>query len=197
MTQIPKFKELPYGVRKSPEKRWNYLSDLLSDKPTPETRDISITITDGEDPLQGATVEIDETTRTTGAAGGCTFSNITDGTVSVEVSKVGFETKTASITVSEDSTSFTIALTAIVYDFTSYADSEKQEELATGTVKATGTVSDGYVEMEVLTNTVEGFIGNKYFVVEDAEADGSTAYQLYTDAGTTGTGMYVTISVAE
>ena len=50
----------------------------------------------------------------------------------------------------------------------------------------------GYSEAEVIENSVEGFVGNKYYIDSDAKTDG-TLYQLFTDAGTTGTGMYVSI----
>ena len=85
----------------------------------------------------------------------------------------------------------------VTYNFTSYADAEKQEEYATGTAETTGVESNGYSQIEVLTNSVDGFVGNKYYITSDANADGSTAYELYSDAGTTGTGIYVTITEAE
>ena len=81
--------------------------------PTPTTRTISFTIkSDETTPIEGATVKIGSTTKTTGSAGGCSFNNIADGNVSVEVSADGFVDKTETITVSKDNTSFTITLTA-------------------------------------------------------------------------------------
>ena len=77
---------------------------------TPTTRNISFTINDGTNPIQGATVKIGAETKTTGSLGGCTFNDIEEGTVSVEVSKEGYTTKTESITVDETHTSFTISL---------------------------------------------------------------------------------------
>lgn len=76
----------------------------------PTTRNISFTINDGTDPIQSATVKIGTETKTTGSLGGCTFNDIEDGTISVEVSKEGYATKTESITVDETHTSFTISL---------------------------------------------------------------------------------------
>lgn len=78
---------------------------------TTETQDISFTINDGTDPIQGASVTIDETTKTTGSAGGCTFTGIEEGSVSVTISATGYVTKTQSITVDSTHTSFTISLT--------------------------------------------------------------------------------------
>lgn len=130
---LPRFNELPTGVRRSPRLRWNFLVDLLNgdvvfdpetkkytktgsseveEPDTPTTRNISFTINDGTDPIEGASVVIDGTTKTTGSAGGCSFNDIADGTVSVEISKEGFVTKTEEITVSEENTSFIISLTS-------------------------------------------------------------------------------------
>lgn len=79
---------------------------------TPATQDISFIINDGTNPIQNATVTIGETSKTTGTAGGCSFTGIEEGTVSVEVTAEGYVDKTESITVDEDHTSFTISLTA-------------------------------------------------------------------------------------
>lgn len=76
------------------------------------TQDISFTINDGTDAISGATVTIGEDSKTTGSAGGCSFNEITEGEVSVTVSAEGYVTKTETITVDEDHTSFTISLVA-------------------------------------------------------------------------------------
>lgn len=49
--------------------------------------------------------------------------------------------------------------------------------------------------MEVKTNTSidPSWIGQKFYIDSDAKTDGSEAYQLYSDAGTTGTGIYVKV----
>lgn len=77
---------------------------------SPTTRTLSFTINDGTNAIEGASVKIDSTTKTTGSAGGCTFTDMADGTYSVEVSKEGYTTKTESITSDETHTSFTISL---------------------------------------------------------------------------------------
>jgi len=81
------------------------------------------------------------------------------------------------------------------YHFDSFGDSACSEFLASGTVETTGQEEGDYIEVKVLTNTSLNpeFIGKKYWIVEDAKKDGSEAYQLYTGAGTGGTGMYVKI----
>lgn len=77
---------------------------------TPTTRNISFTINDGTDPIESASVKIGTETKTTDNTGSCSFNDIEEGTVSVEVSKEGYTTKTESITVDETHTSFTITL---------------------------------------------------------------------------------------
>lgn len=75
-------------------------------------RDISVTINDGTDPIEGATVTVGAKTGTTGSAGGCTIKDVAEGTVSVEVSATGYVTKTETVTVDSTHTSFTISLVA-------------------------------------------------------------------------------------
>lgn len=79
------------------------------------------------------------------------------------------------------------------YHFDSFGDSACTQFLASGTVETTGQKEGDYIEVKVLTNSSLNpeFIGKKYWVDGDAETGGEEAYQLYTDAGTTGTGMYV------
>lgn len=85
-----------------------------SQSQTPK-RSISFTINDGTTAIQGAEVILDgdsENKKTTGSAGGCSFNDVKDGTHSVTVAASGFEDSTESITVSEESNSFTISLSA-------------------------------------------------------------------------------------
>lgn len=75
------------------------------------THNINFTINDGTNAVQGATVTIGETSKTTGSAGGCSFNDVEEGTVTVTVAKEGYTTKTEVITVDEEHTSFIITLT--------------------------------------------------------------------------------------
>lgn len=80
------------------------------------TRDLSFTIKDSQDTpeaIQGAVVTVNGKTGTTGSSGGCTVSGIMDGTYTVTVTADGFEDYSGEKTVSSDSTSFTINLTAV------------------------------------------------------------------------------------
>lgn len=83
------------------------------------------------------------------------------------------------------------------YWFISYGDSQGEEELGRGTAQTTGVTNNGYSQVKVTSNsTVQSFVGEKYYIISSAKTDG-TLYQLYTDAGTTGTGMYVSISATK
>lgn len=74
--------------------------------------DVVITVDDGTNPVEGASVVIGETTETTDVNGECTFDDLESDTYSAEISKEGYTTKTESISVDADHTSFTISLTA-------------------------------------------------------------------------------------
>ena len=82
----------------------------------PVTYNISCSVTDGTDPLENVDVileDADETQYTgkTGSAGGCTISNVPEGTYSVVATKTGYTEYTGTIEVSEDNKTLTITLT--------------------------------------------------------------------------------------
>lgn len=84
--------------------------------------------------------------------------------------------------------------TPVTYNFISYADSEGETEWGRGTVETTGETSGNYIEVEVKTNSSDqSFVGQKFFVISSAKTDG-TIYTVYTDAGRTSAGFYVSIS---
>ena len=94
------------------EDRLKALEGNGASEDTPTTRDLSFTINDGTNPVEGATVSIGSKTGTTDSNGGCTINGVEDGSQSVEVSATGYTTKTETITVDSTHTSFTISLTA-------------------------------------------------------------------------------------
>ena len=118
--------ELPIKVRRSRRNLYNYIKGELEGNSSeeagshaaepvveqPTTRNISITVNDGTDAVEGASVAIGQITGTTGSAGGCTLQAVADGEQTVTVTAEGFENYSDTITVSGDSTSFTISLTA-------------------------------------------------------------------------------------
>lgn len=81
------------------------------------------------------------------------------------------------------------------YNFISYSDAEGTTEWGNGTVETTGVTSNGYTQVQVKTNSSDQqFVGQKFYITSDAEADNTTLYPLYSDAGTTAVGIYVKIS---
>ena len=128
MAKIKKFKELPYSVRKSPEKRHDYLADFLNEVleleddgeeeviPEVTTRDLSITVDDGENAVSGVSVAIGDITGTTGPAGGCTLKGVADGEHTITATKEGYTEYSGTISSDSTHTSFTISLTAVVAD---------------------------------------------------------------------------------
>lgn len=82
----------------------------------------------------------------------------------------------------------------IVYSFISYNDDKKTTEWGQGTVETTGITENGYTQVKVLTNsTDQSFVNQLFYIISTAKTDG-TVYQLYSDAGTTALGIYVTIT---
>lgn len=123
--------ELPVKVRRSRRNLYNYIKEELGgdssedevESPVvepvveqPTTRNISITVNDGTDAVEGAAVAIGQITGTTGSAGGCTLQAVADGEQTITVTAEGFEEYSDTITVSSEDTSFTISLTATVED---------------------------------------------------------------------------------
>ena len=86
-----------------------------SDDEEATTVDISVTVTDGNDPIQGAIVTIGDKSCSngTGSSGGCTVSGVTVGEgVAVSVTCEGYEDYTATEDITAETTSLTITLTA-------------------------------------------------------------------------------------
>lgn len=85
--------------------------------PTPTvTRNISVSVTDGSNPVSNVDVVLEDAdenqyTSKTGSAGGCTISNVPEGSYSVMASKTGYTVYTGNITVSEENTTLSITLT--------------------------------------------------------------------------------------
>lgn len=83
------------------------------------TRDVSVSVTDGTDPLENVDVILEDTeenqfTGRTGSAGGCTIRNVPEGTYNVVASLNGYQEYESTLTVSEDSNTLAIILTESV-----------------------------------------------------------------------------------
>ncbi len=92
-------------------------------------------------------------------------------------------------------------LSGKIPDLDALTDEEKQKLgfLVGGTngymLDATGKKAGaGFTEVIVRENSVDGFTGNKYYVISTATVNSSERYPLYTDAGKTEAGMYVAIT---
>lgn len=86
-----------------------------------------------------------------------------------------------------------IIQTKTAYEFTSYEDAAGSVEWAYGTVEQDGEESNGYIPVKVLTNSVEGFVGNTFYIQKDIVANGKAIYPLFTDANGTEAGIYVSV----
>lgn len=81
------------------------------------TRNISVSVTDGTTGIGSVDVVLEDAdenqyTGKTGSAGGCTISNVPDGSYTVSGIATGYNDYTGTITVSEENTTLTITLTA-------------------------------------------------------------------------------------
>ena len=73
---------------------------------------ITITVNDGTDAIEGASVVIGETTKTTDSSGECTFTNMTYKDYSATVTATGYSNKTETLQFRSNHKSFTISLEA-------------------------------------------------------------------------------------
>lgn len=73
--------------------------------------------------------------------------------------------------------------TVKTYNFTSYSDQNRENQYATGTVKTTGVTKTfnekEYTEVEVTSNSIEGFVGKKYYMQSDAKLSTNDEYNVY------------------
>lgn len=94
-------------------------SDTGSDSSTSsdnlEKRNITVSVTDGESPVNGASVSLlknDETivSGTTGSAGGCTLSNVPLDNYAVLVTATGYDDYESTISVTSETSSLTVTM---------------------------------------------------------------------------------------
>lgn len=79
--------------------------------------DISASVSDGTNPINGVSITLTDTTDstktftgTTGSAGGCTLSKVTLGTYTVSATKEGYKEYSGSLTVTEETSTLTIEM---------------------------------------------------------------------------------------
>ena len=93
------------------------MTHLPDSEEIPEKRNISVSVTDGTNPVSGASVSLTKNSEiiassTTGSAGGLTLSNVEDGSYNITLTKDGFVDYTDTVVTSSDNASLTIELTA-------------------------------------------------------------------------------------
>ena len=74
---------------------------------------ITITVNDGTDAIEGASVIIGETTKTTNSSGVCTFTDMPYDDYSATVSADGYTSKDETLQFRSNHKSFTISLSAV------------------------------------------------------------------------------------
>lgn len=165
-------------------------------------KEISILVKNDDNEPIPADIKFDnEIYNTTANANGEASIKVPKDTDKFTVTLSGYETKIITI---GKSNSFNITLSPLgekiqqgkQYMFESYADNNGTELWGMGTVEVTGTTINGYTEVKVLTNEPEEeFVDQKFFVNSNAQYNDDSLYELYTDSGETGTGIYVKIFV--
>ena len=118
-------------------------------------KDITVTISDGANPVSGATVTVAGNEQTSGADGKASFEDVTEGTQTITVTKEGFQDYSSTISVGS-TTKFTVTLTAVGTLTVTVMDSEDEPAPIIGATVTIGTDSettgdDGKVEFPNLT----------------------------------------------
>ena len=121
-----RWNELPVNVRRSKRLLYNYIVfGELPEMPEQDededddgeivhpTVNISVSVTDGENAIGQVSVAIGEVTGTTGNAGGCTLNNVPIGAAVVTATKEGYEEYSNTVTITSETTSLAIELTAV------------------------------------------------------------------------------------
>lgn len=103
---LPVWNELTYRMKISREVRWGVLYDSL----VGNKRVVTVTVTDGVDPVHGAEVTIGTTTKTTDPKGKVKFTGIEDGSTTISVECEGYEDASKSVTVSRTAFTFNVEL---------------------------------------------------------------------------------------
>lgn len=92
-----------------------FIKDTTEPVVEPEKVDISVTVTDGKDPIESVSVtltanESTVSTGNTGSVGGCTLSNVPLGSYTVTASKTGYTEYTDTLTVTKETTTLAITM---------------------------------------------------------------------------------------
>lgn len=106
---LDKYDELNKRLYRSTRLWYLYIkANASADSPT-----LTITITDGTDPISSASVKIGSTTQTTNGEGKTTFSGLTYGNYDVTISKAGYYDLDDNLKFRANHKNFTLALTTL------------------------------------------------------------------------------------
>ncbi len=144
---------------------------------TAETYSVTLTINDGTDPLEGATVTFDGDNYTTDVDGIVTIADVADGTHAYSVAMDGYDTATGDIVVDGADVEQTITLTPAV---------------ATYTVTLTVVDADGAIEGATVTFDGDNYTTDVDGIVTIADvASGTYAFSIAMDGYDTEAGDIV------
>ena len=138
---IDSFEELPIECRRSTRLMYGFIQENGGGG---STDTLTVVVTDGADPITGATVTVDGDSETTGSDGKATFENTAYGDYTLTIEADGYTTKTENIAFRSNHKNFTIAL---------------ESASGTGTVTVTGVYGDNqplYQLVSVLLYTGDG-----------------------------------------
>jgi len=106
---LDSYEELDKQVCRSTRLWYNYIkANASGDSPT-----LTITVTDGDDPISSASVKIGSTTQTTNGEGKATFSGLTYGDYAVKVTKANYYDLDDTVRFRANHKNFTLALTTL------------------------------------------------------------------------------------
>ena len=110
-------------------------------QPPAATRDITVSVSDGTNPIASANVTAGSVSGTTGDDGEVTLTGVSENVNSITVTKAGYADKTESVTIDESHTSFTITLDAIDTITITVDDGEETPTAIEGATVTIGTVT--------------------------------------------------------
>ena len=107
--KLDKYDELDKQLTRSTRKWYLYVkANASTDSPT-----LTITVTDGTDPISSASVKIGSTTQSTNAQGKTTFSSLSYADYAIEVTKTGYYDLEDTVRFRANHKNFTLALTTL------------------------------------------------------------------------------------
>ena len=164
---LDSYDELDKQVMRSTRLWYGYVKTNASgDSPT-----LTITVTDGDDPISSASVKIGSTTQTTNGEGKTTFSGLTYGDYAVKVTKTGYYDLDDTVRFRANHKNFTLALTTLPTLTVTVTDDGETPTAING---ATVTIDD----VEKTTNSD----GEATFLLDYGDYEASVSAAGYTTA---------------